>query len=196
MAIFMALVFWGGVYLAYYSGGFRADSFNPRRGMAGPAVDLNDPVTMGKRVFTQNCVLCHQATGLGVPRIYPPLAGSEWVLAREWRGDNHLVNILLHGMQGAVEVDGKSFDNAMPPWKILRDEEIAAVLTYIRSEWGNSAPPITTEFVRERRERTARRTDPWSPNELRDIARQSVPAPSATPSLEPHKFPFRGKAAR
>ncbi len=53
VGIFMALVFWGGLYLAYYSGGFHAESFNPRRGMAGSAVDWNDPATLGKRVFTQ-----------------------------------------------------------------------------------------------------------------------------------------------
>ncbi len=193
VTIMMALVFWGGMYLAFYSGGFRAESFNPRRGMAGGAVDSNDPATLGRRVFTQNCVLCHQATGLGVPGVYPPLAGSEWVLGRDWRGDNHLVAILLNGLQGPVRVGGAAFDNAMPGWSILRDEEIAAVLNYIRTAWGNTAPPIPVEFVRQRRGLTAARAAPWSAGELQAIARESAPAPAPQPADE---LPFRRKAAR
>lgn len=197
VGIIMALVFWGGLYLAYYSGGFRAESFTPRHGMVTPSADLNDPATLGKRVYTQNCVLCHQATGLGVPGIYPPLAGSEWVLGRDWRGDNHLVAILLQGMQGLVQVREDTFNNAMPTWSILRDEEIAAVLTYIRGEWGNSAPEIPPGFVKEQRARTAARDAPWSPDELQAIARESVPphAEKGETPLVP-KFQIQRKAAR
>ncbi|MGH8046321.1 MAG: c-type cytochrome, partial [Chthoniobacterales bacterium] len=84
VAVVMVFVFWGGIYLAYYSGGFRADAFLPRSDMTGPAIDLNDPAALGKRLYTQNCILCHQASGGGIPGIYPPLAGSEWVLAKDW----------------------------------------------------------------------------------------------------------------
>jgi mono/diheme cytochrome c family protein len=197
VGIIMALVFWGGFYLAYYSGGFRAESFNPRRGMTASAVDGDDPAMLGKRVFMQNCVLCHQATGLGVPRVYPPLAGSEWVMGRDWRGDNHLVAIVLQGLQGPVQVDGSTFNNAMPGWSHLRDGEIAAVLTYIRSEWGNSAPAITEEFVKRSRAIAPARTVPWSPGELRAIARELSPAPVPSPApAAAEKVSFPQKAAR
>ena len=186
VAVFMALVFWGGAYLVYYSGGFRADAFNPRRGMAGSAVDSNDPATLGRRTFTQKCVLCHQSTGLGVPGIYPPLAGSEWVLARAGHGDNHLVSILLHGLQGPVEVSGKTFNNAMPGWKAMRDDQIAAVLTYIRSQWGNSALPITPEFVAQIRARTADRGEAWGRNELKKLPPES----QSRPGKEARQWPL------
>jgi mono/diheme cytochrome c family protein len=177
----MALVFWGGLYLAYYSGGFREDAFNPRRGLNGPVVDLDDPATLGERVFKQNCVLCHQATGLGVSGVYPPLAGSEWVLDGDWRGDNHLVAILLRGLQGPVAVRGETFNNAMPGWSLLRDDQIAAVLTYIRSRWGNAAPAIPEGFVRQIRAATATHPAQWSPSELRAMAREMAPAAKPVP---------------
>ena len=188
-----ALLFWGGIYLAMNSGGFRADVFNPAVGPVGKTASL----PLGQRVFTQNCVVCHQATGQGIPRVYPPLAGSEWVLARDGHGDNHLVAIVLHGLQGPTQVKGQPYNGAMPPWKFLRDEEIAAVLTYIRSQWGNDAPSITPEWVREVRAQTANRPAPWSHPELQGLARAMQPAPSATPSLPvPPGFSVKGKALR
>lgn len=184
VGIIMALVFWGGSYLAFNSGGFRADAFVPRRGMnSEAALAAGDTAALGKKIYTQNCVLCHQADGEGIPRVYPPLAGSEWALAQDWRGDNHVVSIVLHGLQGPVRVRGGAFNGVMPGWGFLRDEEIAAVLTYIRTQWGNAAPPITAPFVKQVRERTAARAAPWSQNELRAIARESAPPPPL-PALE------------
>jgi mono/diheme cytochrome c family protein len=185
VGLIMALVFWGGLYLAYYSGGFRADAFLPRKDMTGGGDDLRDPSMLGKRVFMQSCVLCHQADGLGIPRVYPPLAGSEWVLGNEWRGDNHLVAIVLRGLQGPVEVRGTVFNNAMPGWARLRDDEVAAVLSYIRSEWGNTGAPISAEFVKTVREQTAQRETPWSPGELQAIARTVAPPPTPEPTVSP-----------
>ena len=79
------------------------------------------PWLIGKRVFTQNCIVCHQQTGLGVPGQFPPLAGSEWVLSQDWHGDNHIVKIVLHGFQGLVTVKGQQFNNVMAPWgKVLK----------------------------------------------------------------------------
>lgn len=186
LTLFFAIVFWAGLYLAYYSGDFRADVFNPARAAAGagaaPAAGPVDPKVIGKRVFTQNCVICHQATGLGVPGQFPPLVGSEWVLGGDWHGDNHLVKILLNGLQGPVQVKGETYNNAMPPWAQLSDEQIAAVLTYIRSEWGNAAPPITVDYVRKMREATAGRVDPWSQKDLQAIPLEKVPEAPAAPA--------------
>lgn len=179
----MLVVFWAGMYLAYNSGGFQANVFDPSRtAWAGgaPAADTAapDPIALGKRVFTQNCVVCHQASGLGIPGQFPPLAGSEWVLSQSWHGDNHLVKILSHGLQGIVQVKGETYSNAMPAQK-LTDAQIANVLTYIRSEWGNNAPPITEAFVTEIRAQSADRAEPWTQAELQSIER--VLYPSGTP---------------
>ena len=91
-------------------------------------------------------ISCHQSTGLGSGRLYPPLAGSEWV-----EGDpNTLIRIVMHGIKGRIVVKGQAYDNIMSPWgSALTDEEIANVLTFIRSSWGNDASPITVKNVAE-----------------------------------------------
>jgi mono/diheme cytochrome c family protein len=136
------IIFWAGIQLALNSGGFRADVFNPSQvswtgaGAGGAAAAAPDPKIIGKRIFSQNCAVCHQGTGMGVAGQFPPLVGSEWVIGGSWVGDNHLVKVLLAGMQGPVQVKGNTYNNAMPTWSQLKDDQIAAVLTYIRSEVG------------------------------------------------------------
>ncbi len=187
ITVFFCIMFWAGLYLALMSGGFRSDVYNPnlvawQGGGAAADAGQPDPMVVGKRVFTQNCVVCHQTTGLGVAGQFPPLVASEWVVGGDWNGDNHLVKILLAGLQGPIQVKGSTYNNAMPPWKQLKDEQIAAVLTYIRAEWGNSAPPITADFVKKVRDETASRTEPWTQNELKAIPAEKIPAGGATPA--------------
>jgi mono/diheme cytochrome c family protein len=194
---FMALVFWGGAYLAFNSGGFQSDVFNPTQvswtGGGAVAKGPPDPMVVGKRLFTANCVACHQATGQGVAGQFPTLVGSEWVLGGGWHGDNHLVKILLHGLQGPIQVKGDTYNGAMPPWKQLKDDQIAMILTYIRNEWGNSAPPITAEQVSKIREETADRSEPYTQAQL-----QAVPAvkfeSAAPPGPEGGAAPAEGEA--
>jgi mono/diheme cytochrome c family protein len=173
VSFFMALVFWGGAYLAFNSGGFQATVFNPSQvsWTGGGAVVKGppDPRVVGKRLFTANCVACHQSTGLGVAGQFPTLVGSEWVLTEGWNGDNHLVSILLHGLQGPVQVKGATYNGAMPPWKQLKDDQIAAILTYIRSEWGNNESPISSAHVAKVREETAARTEPYTQTQLQSV---------------------------
>jgi len=173
VSFFMALVFWGGAYLAFNSGGFESTVFNPSQvswsGGGAVAKGPPDPKVVGKRLFTANCVACHQATGLGVAGQFPTLVGSEWVLTEGWHGDNHLVSILLHGLQGAIQVKGDTYNGAMPPWKQLKDDQIAAILTYIRSEWGNNESPISAEQVAKIREETAAQTEPYTQAQLQAI---------------------------
>ncbi len=189
MTLAMALAVWSGFYLAKNSGGFRADVFNANQvawggGAEGAAAEEGppDPMVVGKRVFTQFCAVCHQATGQGVPGQFPPLVGSEWVLGEAWHGENHLVRVVLNGLQGPVTVKGEQFNSAMAPWGgMLKDDQVAAVLTYIRNEWGNSAPPISAEFVAKIREESASRTDPWTAQDLEAIPAVKVEAPAETP---------------
>lgn len=190
ITVFFTIIFWGGLYLALNSGGFRADVFDPTLvswSGGGAAADAGppDPMVIGKRVFTQNCVVCHQTTGLGVAGQFPPLAGSEWVVGGDWHGDNHLVKLMLQGLQGPIQVKGNTYNNVMPPWAQLTDEQIAAVLTYIRNEWGNAAPPIPPEFIAQIREETGARTEPWTQRELQAIPAVLVPAGGAVPADAP-----------
>jgi mono/diheme cytochrome c family protein len=111
----------------------------------------------GDQVFASLCAGCHQATGLGLPGVFPPLAGSEWVRAQE----NTAAKILLAGLSGSVTVKGQTYNGQMPAFKQLSDDEIAAVLTYLRSSWGNSAPEVTAASVKSVRESLKDRSEPW-----------------------------------
>lgn len=120
----------------------------------------------GKKIFANTCAACHQANGVGVPEKYPPLAGSEWVTGDEAR----LVRVVLHGLTGEVEVAGETVSGAMPPWgPSLKDAEIAAVLTYVRSAWGNNASPVSASTVAQVRAATASRETPWTAAELAKV---------------------------
>ena len=120
----------------------------------GAAVD-------GGTIFAANCAACHQANGQGLPGVFPPLVGSEWVV-----GDPKvLANILLHGVSGKIEVAGQSFDGMMPAFAQLSDAEIAGVLTHIRSTWGNQSEAISADFVASEREAGSARTTPFEGGE-------------------------------
>jgi len=97
----------------------------------------------GQLVYEQNCLTCHQANGSGVPNLNPPLRGTDWVLGDKSR----LINVVLKGLQGQ-EVEGDMYDNAMPAHDFLTDTQIADVLTYIRSNFGNKASEITADEVK------------------------------------------------
>jgi len=120
----------------------------------------------GKTVYATTCAACHQATGLGVEGTYPPLAGSEWVTGDEAK----LVRIILNGLTGPVEVAGETYSGAMPPWGgVLKDPEVAAVATYLRSSFGNKAAPVTQATVASIRSATKNRTAPWTAAELASV---------------------------
>lgn len=163
-------VFFGSIYLVHYSGGFDPLVYNetirPPKGGAAAAVVQITPAQLGKRVFLNTCIACHQANGLGVPGQYPPLAGSDWVAGSEER----IIRVVLHGFNGPVTVSGKDFNNAMAPLgALLKDEQIANVLSYVRSEWGNNSPEVKPETVAKVRAETASRSTPWTAVELLKI---------------------------
>ena len=115
----------------------------------------------GGQVFSAKCAACHQATGLGIPGVFPPLAGSEWV-----RGsDKVLVQIPLHGISGTLQVKGASYHGTMPSFNTLSDAEIAAVLTYVRSHFTNSASAVSPATVTAGRAATHSQTLPFSNGE-------------------------------
>ena len=107
------------------------------------------------------------------------MAASEWVIGSKHR----LIAILHHGIAGPINVKGNLYNNNMPAWGDgapvpLKDEQISAILTYIRSEWGNSADGITTEEVARIRTTTKERKQPWSEKELLALPSDLPPAPA------------------
>lgn len=119
----------------------------------------------GAAIFSAQCSACHQANGLGIPGAFPPLAGSEWMLA-----DAAVPVAIVHdGLQGEIEVAGNQFQGVMPRFGgQLSDAELAAVLSYARSQWGNDASVISPGAVTEHSERFGDRKE-WSAEELTKV---------------------------
>ncbi len=124
----------------------------------------------GKAIFSRDahCITCHQANGQGLPNIYPPLTSKEWIAGDDVR----LIKIALKGLWGPLEVDGKRFDptKGVPPMMgfgpMLNDQEMAAVLTYVRQSFGNDYDPIAPEAVGKVRKATSGRANFWMVDEL------------------------------
>lgn len=110
---------------------------------AAPAVKLTAE-ELGAQVYGNNCAVCHQATGKGMPNVFPALAGDPVVTASD---PTEHIDIVLHGTQGR-SINGKTFAAQMPGWgSQLSDEEIAAVINHERTSWGNQAPTVTVKDV-------------------------------------------------
>lgn len=169
LGLMCCAVFFGSIYMAHYSIRFDPLVVNEHAkrekvdASKGPALSR---AQLGKRVYTSTCATCHQANGMGVPGQYPPLAGSEWVAGNEER----IIRIVINGLSGPIKVAGHDFNNVMAPLgAVLRDEQIANVLSYVRAEWGNTAPEVQPETVSKVRADTAGKTGYWTADELLKI---------------------------
>lgn len=130
--------------------------------------DTSAPATAtaseGERLYA-TCVACHQTNGQGMPGAFPPLAGSEWVTG----SPDRLIAILVHGMQGPITVAGTEYNGVMLPYGVgveMSDGDLATLLTYVRSSWGNSASAISAADVARVKAATADRTTAWTAAEL------------------------------
>lgn len=190
IVIYGLAILLGGAYVGRYSGNFNGQSLDwwmlePPKGPGGPGgatlaegASLS-PFDRGKKVFAANCVVCHQASGIGSDgQGYPPLVGSEWVIG----GSKRPAMIVLKGLEGPVTVKGKKYGTAvMQPWdKTLSDQKIADVLTYIRQAWGNNASPITAEQIAALRKELASR-----PSSFREPDLLAVPEDEDLPGGQP-----------
>ncbi len=192
MFVFAALCFWGGVYLVEHSGGYRWDAYSPD---FDPNAGAPKPVEMslydrGAKVFRAQCAQCHQAAGDGVPGVYPPLAGSDWVTEHP----EIVARILINGLNGPIEVKGSTYNGNMPSFGPsglnLSNKEIAGVITYIRQEWGNEASEVTEQMIADYSAEYAGRSTPWTAAELKEGL---GPIPVAAPAAE--EAPADGEAA-
>ena len=118
----------------------------------------------GKTLYENNCVSCHQADGNGVPNVFPPLNGSEWV-----SGDPGIVvKIVLNGLTGPIEVAGNEYNSVMAALGgVLSDQDITEIVNYVRNSWTNQGSTITVDEVMQIREETASRTTAWTAAELK-----------------------------
>lgn len=173
-AALAALAIASAAYLSRYTGRFSALIYDENAVPSkGEYVIKVDPVVMGMRYYKAECVACHRTQGEGSPGIYPPLAGSEWVNGPAGR----VIRIVVYGLRGKVHVAGGEFNaSTMPVYgRILNsghnwsDKRIAAVLTYIRQDWGNTAGPISEEEVAAVRKAVGDR-DAMTEDELRSVA--------------------------
>lgn len=148
--VFGALFYSCQLYLSEHAGGFDKEVYAPFGSTAevadaNPKSETDKVRIMGEDVFNKTCVACHQPGGTGKDGLAPPLVGSEWVLAP---GPNRIARVVLNGFTGPVTVKGKEWNLTMVPWKdTFDDEHIAAVLTYVRSAWGNNASPVTPQQI-------------------------------------------------
>ncbi len=109
-----------------------------------PEINFQKSNSAGEKVYKKYCISCHQADAGGVPHLNPPLIQTPYILGDKTR----LINIILNGFNEKVEIEGEVFSNPMPPLKILKDQQIADVLTYVRNNFGNKASAITVAEVR------------------------------------------------
>jgi mono/diheme cytochrome c family protein len=189
-------VAWAGFYFGVFNGGLSSNIYNEYESSPGniPMLALpqkegvSDAISLtlaqqGKSVYGQ-CVGCHGGTGLGVPGQFPPLAGSPFVI----KGEKRIVAILLKGLTGPLTVEGKQFNNAMPPWEAaLTPRKIAAVASFVRQEWGNKAGEISEAKVVAAKKEFASKAGSWTEAELLQIPEDAVfpdeggaaPAPGA-----------------
>jgi mono/diheme cytochrome c family protein len=192
--VFGALLAWGGFYVGTNSADFRRDVFDGvgraaaggAGGAAAPAGPDPDPQSVeelkkiGEQKFGAICASCHKPDGKGDPvQRIPPLDGSDWV-AGDKATAARLSRIVLYGLSGPIEVNGQAYNGVMPSQGgVLKDYEIAGVLTYIRNSWGNKAdaggpPLITAATVRAARMQEGARktngTQPVTQDELLKLA--------------------------
>ncbi len=196
VAAIALVLFWGGWYLGRFGGEFGLATHVAFAGRqpgitasanAQAAAAVSNPIEAGGRVYQKNCTACHQPDGKGLPGAFPPLVGSEWVTG----APETLVRILLHGLQGAVTVAGATYNGAMPAWKdLLKDEEIAALATYLRQLPPNAAPAVDADAVAAQRNAHADRAAAWTAEELRVTPAASAPQPANSP--EPPTPPRSG----
>jgi mono/diheme cytochrome c family protein len=102
-----------------------------------------EDLAIGQKIYNQYCMACHQSNGMGASGRFPPLNGTDWVTGDKER----LVHLILNGMEGAIEVNGEIYDGVMPQHSFLNDDQIADVLTYIRTHFENKAGSISAEEV-------------------------------------------------
>lgn len=158
LALVIGLVVWGAGYIVWQQPDGAAALGDQRIPTSLTVAKAAGNTADGAQVYAAACQACHQANGQGLAGVFPPLAGSPWVLD----APEQLAQILLHGLTGPIQVLGVEYNGAMPAFgEQLSDAEIAAVSTHIRTQWGNAAEPIHAAQIAEARAASGHVTEPW-----------------------------------
>jgi mono/diheme cytochrome c family protein len=169
LVLLFLLVYWGMIEFDRRGGGFSTQVYFPNLSLA--EVQKYQPLTggsleRGKAVYETVCALCHNSDGMGKPGQAPPFAGSEWALGSPAR----MIRIPLAGLSGQVKVKDQDWNLSMPAMgATLSDEDLAAVLTYIRQSWGNNAQAIAPEQVKATRAEVGNRSQPFTAEQLNTV---------------------------
>ena len=168
----LALLFVGGYLLdshsalgakkvyAPFASAEQLEAFQPRSGAAAV-------LARGQAGYNAVCGICHGADGLGKPGQAPALAGSEWVTSQKV---NRLAHIPLAGLNGPIKVGGRDWNLAMAAMgAALPDDNLAAVLTYIRGSWGNQVGAVTADEIKTVRAAVGRNPQPLSGEQLQAL---------------------------
>jgi mono/diheme cytochrome c family protein len=128
--------------------------------LAAAAVAAPDADSMkrGQAVYSRTCIACHQPTGMGLPPVFPPLAGSEWIA----KSASIAVRNIVNGMMGPVTVKGVTYNSMMPPVAGLTDKDIADVVTYVNNSFGNTGATVTEAEVTVIKKKYADRKTMWT----------------------------------
>ncbi len=167
--LLFVLLYWAMVYFDEHSGWFAPQVYAPYRSLT--ELEIYQPAAggnkdRGKAVYDNICALCHNTDGAGKPGQAPPFIKSDWALGPP----NRMIRIPLAGLTGPVNVAGQEWNLSMPAMgAALSDEDLAAVLTYIRQSWGNNASEITPDQVKAVRAQVGNRTQPWTAAELSTV---------------------------
>ena len=133
-----------------------------------------DQMTEGKKNYMMICVACHQPTGAGLPMVFPPITKSPYVNGSAER----FASIILKGNAGPFTIEGKPYNTIMPGQEaMLTDEKIASIMTFVRANFGNTAPAVTPAVVAAARKKYADRKTPWTQAEL-DAWKDDAAAPA------------------
>ena len=167
--LFFGLLYWGMIYFDQHSAWADPQVYIPYHSAAELA--LYQPKSeggneLGKQYYDNVCALCHNNDGTGKPNQAPPFVGSDWAVGNP----NQMIRIPLAGLSGSVQVKGQEWNLSMPAMgAAMTDEQLAAVLTYIRQSWGNKASAITPDQVKAVRSQVGNRTLPWTAAELNSV---------------------------
>ncbi len=140
------------VYLGDKAGSMASVTAASTSAAAG-TLSQDEQIAAGKTLYAGTCSVCHQDNGAGLPGVFPPLAKSDYLAGND---KDAIIRIVLNGLTGPVKVNGSDYNSVMPPMSQLTDDEVANILTYVNTSWGNAGPRVATADVNKVRNATPR----------------------------------------
>jgi mono/diheme cytochrome c family protein len=172
LILILLMVYWGMLYFDQHGGWFSQEVYTPFHSelevakYQPPKGEVDIP--RGHQVFDNVCALCHNTDGEGKPGQAPPLAGSEWVVGAPSR----LIRIPLYGLNGPITVKGQQMvfpAGMLAMGAALTEDDLAAVLSYMRQAWGNKASLITPAQIKAVKAEVGSRTQAFTPEDLMQL---------------------------